>query len=110
METQPRYQRRKYGCIISWFESRDTVVGTVIGFGLDDQGVGVRVPLGEKISLLMSFRPTLGPTQPPNQWVLGTNSLGAKRSGREADHSPPTSAEFKKTLICTPTSPYFYMA
>jgi hypothetical protein len=29
-----------------------------------------------------------------------------KRPGREADHSPPTSAEFKNTWIYTPTSPY----
>jgi hypothetical protein len=37
----------------------------------------------------------LGPTQPPIQWVLGALSLGVKRPGREADHSPPSSAEDK---------------
>jgi hypothetical protein len=31
----------------------------------------------------------LGPTQPPIQWVPGALSLGVKRPGREADHSPP---------------------
>jgi hypothetical protein len=30
-------------------------------------------------------RPTLGPTQPPIQWVPGVLSLGVKRLGREAD-------------------------
>jgi hypothetical protein len=40
-------------------------------------------------------RPALGPTQPPIQWVPGALSLGAKRPGREADHSSQFSAEFK---------------
>jgi hypothetical protein len=34
---------------------------------------------------------------PPSQWVPGDVSLGLKRPGREADHSPPTSAQVKKT-------------
>jgi hypothetical protein len=38
----------------------------------------------------------LGPTQPPIQWVPGALSLGVKRSEREADHSPPFSAEVKE--------------
>jgi hypothetical protein len=41
-------------------------------------------------------RPALGPTQPPIQWVPGALSLGVKRPGREADHSPPSSAEVKE--------------
>jgi hypothetical protein len=36
------------------------------------------------------------PTQPPIQWVPGALSLGVKRVGREADHSPPSSAEIKE--------------
>jgi hypothetical protein len=39
----------------------------------------------------------LGHTQPPIQWVPGALSPGVKRPGREADHSPPTSAGVKKT-------------
>jgi hypothetical protein len=38
-------------------------------------------------------RTALGLTQPPFQWVPGALSLGVKRPGREADHSPPSSAE-----------------
>jgi hypothetical protein len=30
---------------------------------------------------------------PPIQWVPGSLSLGVKRPGHEADHSPPSSAE-----------------
>jgi hypothetical protein len=41
-------------------------------------------------------RPTLGPTHPPIQWVLGALSLGVKQQGLEAEHSPPSSAEVKK--------------
>jgi len=40
-------------------------------------------------------RPTLGPTQPPIQWVPGFLTPGLKRSGREADNLPPCSAEVK---------------
>jgi hypothetical protein len=42
-----------------------------------------------------AFRPALGPTQSPIQWVTGTLSLGVKRQEREADHSLPSSAEIK---------------
>jgi len=38
----------------------------------------------------------LGPTQPPIQWVTRALSLGVKRLWREADHSPPSSAEIKE--------------
>jgi hypothetical protein len=41
-------------------------------------------------------RTALGPTQPPIKWVPGVLSLRVKRPGREADHSPPSSAEVKE--------------
>jgi hypothetical protein len=44
--------------------------------------------------ILYSFKKV--PTQPPIQWVPGTLSLGVKWPGREADHSPPSSAEVKE--------------
>jgi hypothetical protein len=43
-------------------------------------------------------RTALGPTQPPIQWVSVALSLGVKRPGREADHSPPSSAEAKECV------------
>jgi hypothetical protein len=43
-----------------------------------------------------SSRPVLGTTQPPIQLVQGALSPGVERPGREADHSPPTSAESRK--------------
>jgi hypothetical protein len=39
------------------------------------------------------FRKALGPTQPPIQGVPVALSLGVKRPGREADHSPLSSAD-----------------
>jgi hypothetical protein len=43
-------------------------------------------------------RTALGPTQPPIQWVPGALSLGLKLPEREADHSPPSSAEVKERV------------
>jgi hypothetical protein len=40
--------------------------------------------------------PNLGPTQSPIQWLPRALFMGAKRSGREDDHSPPYSAEIEE--------------
>jgi hypothetical protein len=65
--------------------------------------------VGKNFHFSMSSRQSLGPTQSPIQWVPGALSSGAKRPGREADHSPPTSAEFKKTWVYTSTPLYVFM-
>jgi hypothetical protein len=38
---------------------------------------------------------TMGPTQPPIQWVLRAPSPEVKGAGHEADHPLPSSAEIK---------------
>jgi hypothetical protein len=43
--------------------------------------------------------------KPPTQWVLWTRSLQVKRPGREADHSPPSSAEVKNAWSYTSNPP-----
>jgi hypothetical protein len=48
-------------------------------------------------------RPALEPTQPPIQWVLGALSLGVKRPGREADHSPPSTVEVENAWSSIPS-------
>jgi hypothetical protein len=53
--------------------------------------------------------PALGATQPPIQWVPGALSLGVKWPGREADHSPLSSAELKNGGAIPPP-PYVFMA
>jgi hypothetical protein len=67
----------------------------VSDYGLDDWSIGVRSPAGQRIFPLTSVsRPALRPTQPPVQWVTVFLSPGVKaRPGRDADHSPPSSAE-----------------
>jgi hypothetical protein len=40
----------------------------------------------------------------------GTCSTNGGEEGREADHSPPTSAEVKTMWIYTYTPPYAFMA
>jgi hypothetical protein len=49
-------------------------------------------------------RPAVGPTQPPIQWEARALSLGVKGLGREADHSPPSSAEVKNDGAIPPLS------
>jgi hypothetical protein len=79
------------------FKSHDSSVGIALGFGLDDWGSRVRFPSGLGIFLFTSAsRTALGPTQHPIQWVPGALSMGVKRSGCEADHSPPFSAEVEE--------------
>jgi hypothetical protein len=53
-------------------------------------------------------RPALGPTQSPIQLVPGVLSLEVKRSGRETDHLPPSSAEVKECVdlyLYSPNTP-----
>jgi hypothetical protein len=53
------------------YRDLDSAVGTAAGYGLDDRGVGVRVPGGENFHFSVSSRPTLGPTKPLIRWVPG---------------------------------------
>jgi hypothetical protein len=52
-------------------------------------------------------RTALGPTQPPFQRVPGALSLGVKRPGREADHSPPSNAEVEELRGAIPPLPQY---
>jgi hypothetical protein len=47
-------------------------------------------------------RPVLGLTQPPVQWVPRALHPVIKRQGREVHHSPPSSAELKKSRAIPP--------
>jgi hypothetical protein len=50
-------------------------------------------------------RPILGPTQSPSQCVPGILTPGLNRPEREADHTPPFSAELKNAWSFTSTPP-----
>jgi hypothetical protein len=91
--------------------TRDSAVGIATGYGLENQGVGVQVLVGERI-----FTP---PRRPDRLWsppsllskgYRGARSPEVKRPGREADHSPPINTEAKKMWIYTSTRPYAFMA
>jgi hypothetical protein len=75
-----------------------------MGCGLDYRGFETRQRLGIFLFTTAS-RPALGPTQPPIQWVPQVLSLGVKRMGREAAHSPPSIAEAQNAWSYTSTPP-----
>jgi hypothetical protein len=81
-------------------EGRDSSVGIALGYWLDGRGSGVRFPAGARNFSLhhrcVQNSSGAHPTSYP--MGIGVPSLGVKRSGREADHSPPSSAEVKERV------------
>jgi hypothetical protein len=75
-----------------WHVELGYLSGIALGYGLN--GRGGRVPVGVG---------NFSPTEPPTQRVTGALSLGVKRPGREADHSPPSSADVKNAWRYTST-------
>jgi hypothetical protein len=75
----------------------DSSVGIALGYGLDDRSSRVRFLAGVGIFLFTTASWTaLRPTYHPIRRVPGALSLEVKQLGREADHSPPSSAEVKE--------------
>jgi hypothetical protein len=93
------------------YKSRDSAVGIATGYWMDDRGIGVRVPVGSSIfnSLCRSDR-LWGPPNLLSNAYPGALSPGLKRPGCEVDNSPPTSAEVKKTWVCTATPQHAFIA
>jgi hypothetical protein len=85
--------------------------GIALGYGLDGRGFESRCGLGVFLFITTSRR-ALGEegTQPLIQWVPGTLSLGVKRPDREAEYSPPSSAEVKNAWSYTSIPQYTCMA
>jgi hypothetical protein len=55
-------------------------------------------PVNDEMFLFtIASRPALGPTQSPIQWIEGVLTPGIKRSKREVDHLPLSSAQGKYT-------------
>jgi hypothetical protein len=84
--------------------SRGSAVGMATGYGMDDRGFRVRVPVMSRI-FTSPYRP--GRLWGPPSLILneyrGFFFRGVKSPGREAYQSPPTSAKVNKTWIYTPT-------
>jgi hypothetical protein len=87
------HRRRFRG--IKIIKSRHSSVGIALGYGLDDQGSRVRFPAGAG-NFSLHHRVQNGSGAHPPSYPRGTPSLGVKRPGHEADHSPPSSAEVKE--------------
>jgi hypothetical protein len=83
------------------YMGRDSSVGIATCYGFD--GPGVESRWGRVFPHLS--RPALGPTQPPIQWVPGPFP-GVKRSVRDIDHPPLSSAEVKERVELQLYSPY----
>jgi hypothetical protein len=72
----------KYGEVIyRLWESRDSVVGIETGYGVDDQEVGVRVPVGSRIFA--------SPCRPGRLWgppsLLSNGTGGPFAEGKAAE-------------------------
>jgi hypothetical protein len=75
--------------------SRGSSGSIVFDYGLDDRAIGVRSPEGAKY-FYSSLCVQTGSGAHPASCTMGTGGpfLGGKaRPGRDADHSPPSSAE-----------------
>ena len=70
-----------------------SIVGMATAYGLD--GPGIESRWGRDFPHLS--RPALRPIHPPVKWVPGL-SRGKVRPGRDADPSPPSSAEVKNKV------------
>jgi hypothetical protein len=73
-----------------------SIIVVFSGKELDDRAIEIRSLAEAKRIFPLTFvsSPALGLTQPPVQWVPGGPFPGGKaRPGRDADLSPPSSAE-----------------
>jgi hypothetical protein len=77
------------------FWSRGSSVSVVSDYGLDDRAIGVHSPAGAK-DFSSSLCVQTGSGAHPASCTVGTGGTspgGKARPGRDADHSPPSSAE-----------------
>jgi hypothetical protein len=80
-------------------EPRESSVGIALGYGLDDRGFRVRFPAGTG-NFSLHHRVQNGCGAHTASYPVGTRGsfLAVKRSGSEADHSPPSTAEIKECV------------
>jgi hypothetical protein len=75
--------------------SRVSSGSIVSDYGLDDRAIGIRSPAGAK-DFFSSLCAQTGSEAHPTSCTMGTGGPfpgGKARPGRDADHSPPSSAE-----------------
>jgi hypothetical protein len=76
-------------------KSRDSSVGIALGYGLDDKGSRVWFPAGAGNFFHHRVQNGSGAHSPSYPMRTRGSFPGGKAAGREADHSPPSSAEVK---------------
>jgi hypothetical protein len=77
--------------------SRDSSVGIVTRYGLDDRMIRIRFPAGDgNFSLPHHVQSGCGAHPGPSQMGTRGSFPGVKWPGREADRSPPYSVEVKE--------------
>jgi hypothetical protein len=93
------------------YKSHDSSVDIALDYGLDDRGCRVRFP-AEAGNFSLHHYVQNGSGAHPASYPMGIRavSLGVKRPGYEADHSPPSSAEVKNAWSYTSTPQYAFMA
>jgi hypothetical protein len=85
---------------------RDSSVSIATGYGLDDRGSEVRFPAGAgNFSVLHHVQTGSGAHPASFPMGTGVSFLGLKRPEREADRSPPSSADVKNAWRYTSTLP-----
>jgi hypothetical protein len=84
-------------------EIRDSAVGIATGYGLDDRGVVKEsfLHLVQTVTMVNTASYPMG---------IGGSFPKGKTTGEWSCHSPPTSAEVKKTLVYTSTPQYVLLS
>jgi hypothetical protein len=87
-------------------KSRDSSVGRVLGYRLDDRCSKVKFPAGTG-NFSLHHRVQNGCRAHQASYPMGTRGSfpGSKAPGREPDHSPPSNAEVKNAWNYTSTPP-----
>jgi hypothetical protein len=86
--------------ILSSVQSRSSAVGIATVNGMDDRGIRVPFPVESRI-FTFPYRPDRlwGAPNFPSSGNLDAFAGGQRQQQREADHSPPTSAEVPKAWV-----------
>jgi hypothetical protein len=100
---------------IEWGRSRVSSGSIMSGYGLNDWAIGVRSPAGAK-DFYSSLCIQTGSGAHPASYTMGTGGPfpgGKARPGRDADHSPPSSAEVvneEELYLLSPQAPPWRVA
>jgi hypothetical protein len=93
----PTYLTYIYIIAVCLQKSRVSSVGIALGYGMDDRSFRLRFTAAGAGKFSLHHRLQNGSGADPAPYLMGTGALSrrVKRSGREADHSPPSNAEVK---------------